>query len=148
MASARNEQLPDGHPQQCSRPGCQTKRRVKTPVNLCSAHLQQFKRGTLNLDEADPVPARDEDDIIDTRAVEIAATGERQVTLTPRERLLATAWIMSEDHDHVNEVLTRRLGVSPTTAIRLVNDVKRLGIDWPGYLFPVTMSTTKGTQRR
>lgn len=136
--SDRNVAVPDGHPLQCSRPGCCTKRRVTVPVSLCAMHRQQLVRGTLILDGVvnPDLMLLPEDGVLDTMAVEIAAKGYRLVKLTYRERLLAAALIMEGDWAiPVGEVIRERLGVPRSIAWRLIDQVREAGIDVSGVLF-------------
>lgn len=147
----RNEILPDGHPQQCSRPCCQLKRRVKVPVSLCGKHHQQLRRGTLLLDgvEAD-INLLPEDGVFDAIAVEIAARGYRKVKLTHRERMVAAALILNGPGVGLapgaqGEIVHERLGVPRNIAYRLIDQVKEDGIDVAGVRFydePVNIQDT------
>lgn len=124
-----DEELPEGHPLACSRPGCNTRRRVVTPVPLCRRHFDQLRRDREIAEAEDPFLLPDELDddgqlIVDQIAVETLAKGWRVVRATWTERALATRWIL--DHHPENAVLlvSERLGISPEVAYQLTESVR------------------------
>ncbi|WP_431897312.1 hypothetical protein [Nonomuraea sp. bgisy101] len=62
-----------------------------------------------------------EDGVVDLMAVDLVVTGQRQVQLTPTERLLAATRILAAGGG-VGDV-ARRMGVEHTVARRLVNRI-------------------------
>jgi hypothetical protein len=119
----RNEQLPEGHPLQCSYPQCRTRRHVAKPVPACLRHYAALRRATL---PPDPLLLPD-DEIVDDITVEILTQGWRVVRATWVERALATARIVTQDHEDTVQVVADRLGLTPEVAFQLVTHVRGAG---------------------
>jgi hypothetical protein len=124
---ARNvQELPDGHPKQCSSPNCKIRQKAHL---LCMRHLSQLLRGTFTgLPDADD--RRDtgawlipDDGIIDDVAVDVAARGQRLVCLTRTERKLAARRILAEGGTYAQ--VARNLGCGKDMASALVRELTR-----------------------
>lgn len=125
----RNEQLPEGDPDACSRPDCRTRRRVVTPVPLCSRHLAQLRRARDIVQVGDALLLAEELDedgqpIIDGIAVEMLAKGWRVVRATWTERALAASWIVEQHPDNAVSLVSERMGIDPETAYQLTEAVR------------------------
>ena len=119
----RNDQLPEGHPLQCSYPGCGTRRHVAKPVPACLRHYAALRRASL---PPDPLLLED-DEIVDDIAIETLSQGWRVVRATWVERAIATANIIGQEHEDTVQVVADRMGITPMVALALVSHVRGAG---------------------
>jgi hypothetical protein len=129
--------VPDGDPRQCRRPTC---KRIKKAHGLCAKDAARWLRGTYTEDGTDrSVPGWQipDDGIIDEIAIDIAATGQRRVRLTPTELRLAARRIIASGFKA--KTLEARLGISRSYAQDLVTELstssKETGVDNALHLY-------------
>jgi hypothetical protein len=142
----RNDQLTEGHPLACSRRGCNTRRRVVTPVPLCLRHLAQLRRAKQITEVGDdlllPVEYLDGEEIVDEIAVETLSHGWRVVRATWTERSIAASYIMEHYPEAVVPTVAERLGISSEAAYQLTETIRSAGNTPPLSLVNPDVSTT------
>lgn len=83
--------------------------------------VAHFNRAAKKVQQRKNIGLLAEDGVVDLMAVDLVVTGQRQVQLTPTERLLATTRILTAGGG-VGDV-ARHMGVEHTVARRLVNRI-------------------------
>ena len=144
----RNAELPEGDPGACSRPDCNTRRRVVVPVPLCMRHLAQLRRSSKIDETGDTLLLPEELDengqlIVDEMAVEILQHGWRVVRATWTERMLAASYIVTHCPDDAVTVVSERLGIGPEAAYQLTEALRATGNTPLSFPVDADVSTSK-----